>query len=234
MKEDYGLRRILDEYNILLMDSSTIGIFRDFSRNRTQTRGEKENMMKKERNYLEYLIDLVNNGHNICLTELVKNENSANDFMIKKVNIRKEKNAIPEKRIKSLFRTKMKTISSFIVNNKIINLNDKEIKKYNEINQIYKKLVDDFGLSKTDLDILIEGNVLAQSVGSCALLTNDTGIYKAWNFLIKNEDLSDKQFGIFLSLDQYRFMKPAYYTKLTGGTKKNNYEFRDIKQERIQ
>jgi len=192
---DYGLEKIVKEHKIVLFDSSAlIDPFSEFNYEGIHNRyicSIKTNELQKKIDYIIFLQECLRKNYPFYITKKVIKEINQGGGYARNYKIRLRHSTYPRKRKvfvspKTIERESCefnRLISLF--EHHIIQLTDSEMKSYSLLSSRFPYLINFNGLSETDFDFLINGVVLANNRGKTTLLTNDSGIRRAWFYLTK-------------------------------------------------
>jgi len=159
---------------------------------------------RNRRGRIPYLIQID------CLEVILKYIKDLSCYIPESVidEIKKASNGINKKKNIDLRRLKIvqqRTIDSFCGRKKVIRLNENEKNISKDLYKKYKKFRQSKELSKVDFDFIVCGRTLIETRGSCALISNDWGIFYMWKDILRNEKLSSKKLGFFCRKDLYEF-----------------------------
>ncbi len=117
----------------------------------------------------------------------------------------KEINSIrkTKKRIKKTNRL----VSTIQNENRILQLDKKEWKLYEGIEEKIRESCEGYGVGEVDKDLFISGAIIANTRGHSSLISNDFGIVKVWRDFLSSEGISNRQFGFFVRDSPTKFRK---------------------------
>lgn len=89
-------------------------------------------------------------------------------------------------------------IKSLEEGKRIYQFDREEQNQYDKSYEEHFELETGYGLHRADFPLLISGKVITQTKGSCAIISNDFGIVRAWDALLKKEGFSRNRFGFIV------------------------------------
>lgn len=198
-----SLEDLADEYGIVIFDTCALGEPLGYFRENNSL-DDRKKVFEGNHLFRVNLIELVNNNSMFFITPFIFNEFSRNiNYPYKKII--KRKGSIRNKNYLYLFRKireenkdRRKLLRAFEENEKILILNEKEKIAYNDFYRKYFGLGVNYELSKTDLDLLVNGAVVSRTRNSVSIISNDFGILYLWNTFLKEEKISPKKLGFFI------------------------------------
>ncbi len=107
----------------------------------------------------------------------------------------------------SLKKERSSLLKSFKKYKKIINLDNPESKRYQEVFRRNFSLKSKNKLSDVDYDLLITGAVLSQTRGETAVLSNDFPLLYSYNALVNKEKIDFVNYGFFIRIKQKHFSR---------------------------
>ncbi len=222
------LEEIASKYQIVLMDSSVLIHYLGGEQYKSFFSFEKKGIALEEEHQCRImLMDYLNKKGLPCfITSSVLEEFQAGDNypykkMIKRDSSYKNARLIPKagsdkarkllklrRKIKDAQKGRRKLINTFQENNRVLELNESEHNLYNIFDKTYSGLLSYYGLSKVDFDFLLSGAVTSKIRESSALISNDFGLVRAWNYIRKKEKISSEQFGFVIrtGLDDFEIL----------------------------
>lgn len=212
MDELYNLDKILQEYPITLIDTSSLS--RSFADNRILTQPNGKNIvLEKNHEFRVELMKYIEREYPFFITYLVYNEYLNKPHYnykkaLKEADRRKAKHRKPLiRRIRDAEKEERKLIRMFEDKERVLEFHGNERILYGNFYERYHDVQNMYELSDVDVDLLISAAVLAQTRDSCALLSNDFGIVKGWGYFLKKEKLNIKQFGFFVREEDSKFKR---------------------------
>ncbi|MFH1308303.1 MAG: hypothetical protein ABIH72_05615 [archaeon] len=208
--EKTALDELVQDYSLCLFDTSAL--ICPMGKNERERRlFEEEDFYKSARKlnsavqFYKYLEALIVQGENILVTQKVLDEFSHKlYFHIKKFLRQMGQFEYPGAELCEARARKVESkgrrglVESIQTYNKILDLSLKERGMYNRYHQAYFYLPEKFKLSEADIDVLISGAVLANTRGKTCIISNDTGISRAWRKFMHYSHIEDGQLDFFI------------------------------------
>ncbi len=207
----FSLEELAKKQYPIIFDSSAI--IRSLNGNKKlNTIKEKIEAAKKDRNFYSLIRNYIEKS-NFYISLGVFNElQKSKGYPPKKVKMiscifpnHKEILNLHRERIKTK-KERNRLVNTFLTNNRIFQLNDKEQNSYQYLYNKYLDLKKEYNLSYIDFNILIQGMSRAKKTGPVALASNDYGILKASKVILEKEDICHK-FEIFIRRNFLDFEK---------------------------
>ena len=201
MVNDYRLEKIAREYEIVLFDSSVLidpfgnhykGKHNEFIRSMNTLD------LQKKIDYILFLQECLREKYPFYVTKKVMEEINKSGGYAKTYKIHIRNSKYPNKRrvfvspktIERENREFNRLISLLVNSDRVIQFTGSETESYSNFSSDFFYLKGLEELSETDFDFLMNGIVLSNNRGKTAILTNDSGIRRAWVHLTKKQVLN--------------------------------------------
>jgi hypothetical protein len=215
LNEMKSLQEICLECPLVLVDTSAI--LNSYSRNgESSLQGFFPPLGRDYKNiHVELFKNFLLEGGKVLITELILDELALSSYNHKKAMKEKGSRYDPVFVQKSRDwekRDKIRNSLSNLFSEKdcLLSLDAWELEFYGLLKERYVRFKDRFGLSESNYDILLQGFVTSSCRGPSVLVTNDSGIKKAWQGILGNVPLSEKRYSLFERMDQDTFLKVEY------------------------
>jgi hypothetical protein len=215
MTKGKGISRIVDAYDVTLLDTSIFGgglksrkyytLALDYRYDSSERWELRHRSLNSQWDRLHSLASLIfDEGAGIYFTEGIYNEleNGIHRILMPPhANKEALRMAGEFHRKVNEYNKKLRFFLSCIMeNDRVLNLKDNVF--YRDYSSKYNSLKDKFKLSDADFDLLISGMAIVQSGKNTAIISNDYGILNAYFKAIYGEGLHPFEFGFFDHFDK--------------------------------
>ena len=218
MNENYGLDRILKDYDILLFDTNVIfgpfdelSLYGQFDHN---SMCDKRDSLRLNIDYTRYLQKGVQEGKPFFVTSLIHRElqrHGNNPF--KKIKKSKRKQFSPSLSMYDTRSSERDRLAAYFSNyNKVVSLSETETESYKKVRGDLERGLDS-NLSEADRDFLFTGIALALNRRKVALLSNDIPILDSYEGIIERNygGLKENVFWFFKGCRGKDYFLPGYF-----------------------
>ena len=206
-----SLEDIASNYKCVLIDNCS---FHALSReSSSQSVEEKLNYYVNQRKYLGFWKENLKYFDNFYVTlKVIEEIEKARNYNYKKA-IKKTARQPLVLELRRAIRDSNKERNRLMIymrdSQKILEFDGKEEELHTRFCEKYLDIMEEFNIGDVDFDLLIYGLTTSQTRGSSAIISNDFGIVRAWNYLSRKEEFSVKKFGFFSrrDFDNFRMLR---------------------------
>ena len=199
----YSLEEISERYNILLVDTSALISPLALGENRKALKiGEKIKVSETKSEAALPLMEFIENGGSFYVTFLILEEYTPpilsyhSERKLKSNELGEITREFIESRgLEIEIRNELaKMIED---RGRTLKLDEDEWVLYKKFERLFRKIGINYKISDNDLDFLVSGAVVSQTRDSCALMSNDFGILRTWNYFLRYTGIDYNKLGFF-------------------------------------
>lgn len=217
MVKGQSFNELVTEYGIVLVDTSAFSsqVYQYYLTKEGDGVGRIKNS-QDQMDSIDYFIALINQGTIFYTTRLVADEicHKMNSSERRALN-KKDRGGLSWPNIQ--YRKCKNLVKTLREEDRFLILSDEERELYLQLVNDYSFSKQKYGLSETDFDLFLSGAVIAERRGKAVIVSNDSGMARAWrHYTFQNNVLQDR-FGFF-----FRNGRDAYspYNRLSSSISK--------------